>query len=80
MNIQNTHFLEILQCPDFDNLGGLSQHQDIPKIHEASHMIMEHFVSQELPEWLRMVDLAWEFFDKSCKSSPSRPWHMCTVK
>ena len=34
---QNAHFLKIMQCPNFDNLGGLSHHQDIPKNHEASH-------------------------------------------
>ena len=28
---------KILQYPDFENLGGLSQHQDIAKNHEASH-------------------------------------------
>ena len=33
----NAHFLKIPQCPDFENLGGLSHHQDVPKNQEASH-------------------------------------------
>ena len=28
---------KILQCPDFDNLGGVSHNQDLPKNHGASH-------------------------------------------
>ena len=32
-------FSQILQFPDFENLGGLSYHQDIPKNHEASQGI-----------------------------------------
>ena len=29
--VQNAHFLKIPQCTDFENLGGLSRHQDIHK-------------------------------------------------
>ena len=35
--MEKGNFLKILQCPDFENLGSLLHHQDIPKNHKSRH-------------------------------------------